>query len=164
MSLAVRAGPSVPLSLISLSVSVLWLPRCLSFSGLCLCLGVFLCVSPPHAHSRALYLQSLLTGLRAPAPSCSPVRAEPPSPCSAEKGQVQSCCRAPDTLQNCLPSMEAESRNNEKLSVNSHLLPPALLQTGFFAFSLDVNFNTPPLRLLSKILISLHHRSGPLES
>ena len=145
---------SVCLMAASLSLFLWSLPlsRCLS-----------LCLSP--TRSLTCTLPPVVTdGPRAPAPSCSPVRAEPPSPCSAEKGQVQSCCRAPDTLQNCLPSMEAESRNNEKLSVNSHLLPPALLQTGFFAFSLDVNLNTPPPRLLSKILISLHHRSGPLES
>lgn len=34
---------------------------------------------------------------------------------------------APEMLQNCLPSVEAESGNNEKLS-NSQLLPPALLR------------------------------------
>lgn len=49
---------------------------------------------------------------------------------------------APEGLQNRLPSVEAESRNNEKLSVNSLLLPPALLQTGSFAFSLDANSPT----------------------
>lgn len=45
-------------------------------------------------------------------------------------------------MQSCLRSVEAGSGNNEKLSVNSQLLPPALLPTGFFAFSLGANSPT----------------------
>lgn len=40
-----------------------------------------------------------------------------------------------EMLQNCLQSVAVESGNDEKLSVNSRLQPPALLQTGSLAFS-----------------------------
>lgn len=45
-------------------------------------------------------------------------------------------------MQSCLPSVEAGSGNNEKLSVNSQLLPPALLRIGSFAFSLEADSST----------------------
>lgn len=47
----------------------------------------------------------------------------------------------PET-QSCLPSVEVGFGNNEKLSVNSQLPPPALLRIGSFAFRGKVNSPT----------------------
>lgn len=42
--------------------------------------------------------------------------------------------------QNCLPSVRAESQNNEKLSVNFRLLPPALLRNRLLCLQLRCKF------------------------
>lgn len=123
---------------VSLHVSlILCLSRCLSFISIWV--SVFLVsLSHSHAHSHLHNPDSMVIDWGAAAPSEQnlflPVRMR-----NAKSGTAAG---APETLQNRLPSVEAESWNNEKLSVNSRFLPPAPLRTGSFAFSLDANSPT----------------------
>lgn len=126
----------LPLFLCSPSVS-LPLGLCVSLS-LSLSLFLSLCLS------HALTPNSIvIDGLRSPRPfpqSCQSRTSFSFVP--LRNARSRAAAGASETLQNRLPSVEAESRNNEKLSANSRFLPPALLRTGSFAFRLDVNSPT----------------------
>ena len=117
MSLSSSASPCDSLSLISVSLITLIHTRSLTQSK---------------------FNSYWLNGEPEP-PAHSPVRANLFLPVWLRNARSGAAAGAPETLQSCLPSVEAESGNNEKLSVNSRFLPPALLRTGSFAFSLDAN-------------------------
>lgn len=132
---------SLRLSLIFVSLHVpriLCLSMWLSFSYLCLSYH-------SHTHTRSLTqsrFNSYWLNREPEPPAHSPVRANLFLPVWLRNARSGAAAGAPETLQSCLPSVEAESGNNEKLSVNSRFLPPALLRTGSFAFSLDANSPT----------------------
>lgn len=117
---------------------ILCLSMCLSFSYLCL---------SHHSHTHTWSLtqskfNSYWLNGEPETPARSPVRANLFLPAWLRNARSGAAAGAPETLQSCLPSVEAESGNNEKLSVNFRFLPPALLRTGSFAFSLDANSPT----------------------
>lgn len=134
---------NLSLLFVSLYVSLLLcLSRCLCLLSLSRSLSLlFLSLIHRHTVTCTIQIQWLLTGEPQPL-SAALSEQNLFLPVRMRNARSGAAAGAPETLQNRLPSVEAESWNNEKLSLNSQFLPPALLRTGSFAFSLDANSPT----------------------